>query len=137
MTSRVAIMQRGVLLPETQNVGRSGRAGGVRKRKRRLQIGGRQRPSLAKTAAEFPEIAAAIIHFRDDRVAERTTLVPRPRHARQIPEGEVVAAQMIYRADQAKAPLAVLQLASVPVPTAIEELLETNQVLMGAADRVG
>jgi hypothetical protein len=44
---------------------------------------------------------------------------------------------VIYRADQAKAPVAIAQLASVPVPAAIEELLETDQVLVSAADLFG
>jgi hypothetical protein len=132
-------MLRGVLLSESRNVGRPGRAGegAPRKRKRRLpQVCGRQRPSLTKTAPEFPEVAAAIVHFRDDRVPERRTLVPRPRHPHQIPERKVVAAQMINRADQAKAPVAVSQLASVPLPAAIEELLQTNQVRISAADQM-
>ena len=78
-----------------------------------------------------------IVHFRDDRVAERTTLVPHPCHPHKISECKVAATQMIYRADQAKAPVAIAQFASVPVPPAIEELLETDQVLVGAADLFG
>ena len=70
-------------------------------------------------------------------MAERTTLVPRPRHPHQISEREVVAPQAIYCAYQAKAPAAVAQLASVPLPAAIEELLETDQVLISAADFFG
>jgi hypothetical protein len=109
-----------------------------RKRRRRLlQVCGRQRPSRAKTAAEFLEVAATIVHFSDDRLTERTTLVPRPRHPHQVSEREVVAPQAIYRADQAKAPEAVAQLAFVPVPAAVEELLETNQALVSAADLLG
>lgn len=109
-----------------------------RKRKRRLpQVSGRQCPSLIKTVAEFPEVAAAIVHFRDDWLAELTALVPRPCHPHQISERKIVAAQTIYRADQAKAPVTVPQLASVPLPAAIEELLETDQVLVGAADLFG
>jgi hypothetical protein len=68
-------------------------------------------------------------------VAERTTIVPCPRNAHEIPERKVVAAQTIYRAGQAKAPAAVAQLDSVPLPATIEELLETDQVLISAADR--
>jgi hypothetical protein len=52
-------------------------------------------------------------------------------------EREVVAPQAIYCADQAKAPVAIPQLASVPVPAAVEELLETNQALVSAADFFG
>jgi len=90
-----------------------------------------------KTIAEFLELAAAIVHFRYDRAAERTTLVPRPRHAHQVREGKVVAARMIHRAYQAKDPAAVPQPASVPVPAAVEEPLETNQALVSAADLFG
>jgi hypothetical protein len=78
-----------------------------------------------------------IVHFPDDRVAERTTLVPRPCHPHQISERKVVAMQTIYRADQAKAPVAVAQIASVPLPAAIKELLETDKVLVSAADLFG
>jgi hypothetical protein len=45
--------------------------------------------------------------------------------------------QTIYRTDRAKAPVAVAQIASMPLPAAIEELLETDQVLVGAADLFG
>ena len=68
-----------------------------------------------------------IVHYGENRVAERTPLVPRPGHSHQISEREVVAAQSVYRADQAKAPLAVAQLASMPLPAVVEELLETDQ----------
>ena len=56
-----------------------------------------------RQAAQFFEIDAVIVHFSDDRVAERTTLVPRPCHPHQILERKVVASQTIYRTDQAKA----------------------------------
>ena len=106
--------------------------------KRRLpKVCGRQCPSLTETAAEFLEVAALIVHFGDDWLAERTALVPRPGHPDQISERKIVAAQMIYRADQAKAPAAVAQLASVPLPAVVEELLETDQVLVSAADLFG
>ena len=70
-------------------------------------------------------------------MAERTPLVPRPGHPHQISERKVVAAQSVYRADQAKAPLAVAQLASVPLPAVVEELLETDQLLESTADLFG
>jgi hypothetical protein len=37
---------------------------------------GRQCPSLPETIAEFLEVAAVIVHHAEDRLAERTTLVP-------------------------------------------------------------
>ena len=60
--------------------------------------------------------------------------MPRPGYPHQISKRKVVAAQMIHCADQAKAPVAVAQLPSVPVPAAVEELLEANQHLVSAAD---
>jgi hypothetical protein len=78
-----------------------------------------------------------IVHHGDDRLAKRRALVPRPRHPHQISEREVVAPQAIYRTDQEKAPVGVAQLASVPLPAAVEELLETDQVLVSAVDFVG
>jgi hypothetical protein len=70
------------------------------------EVCGRQYPCLTETAAEFLEVAAVIVQDGDDRLAERTALVPRPRHPRQISEREVFAAQSVYRTDQAKAPAA-------------------------------
>ena len=101
------------------------------------KVCGRQCPSFTKAVAKFIEVAAVIIHHAEDRMAEWTTLVPRPRHPNQITEREVVAPQAIYCAYQAKAPAAVAQLTSVPLPAAIEELLETDQVLISAADLYG
>jgi hypothetical protein len=73
------------------------------RRPRRLhEICGRQCPSLTKTVADFLEVAAVIVHFRNDWLAERTTLVPRPCHPHQISKREVVAPQAIYCADQAR-----------------------------------
>ena len=55
-----------------------------RKRKRRLpQVCGRQCPSLSKAVAEFIEVAAVIVHFREDWLADRTELVSRPGHPHQ------------------------------------------------------
>src|SRR5450755_4012065 len=89
----------------------------------------RAAPRQLRSSSKSPQRS-----FIDDRLTKRTTLVPRPRHPHQVSEREVVAPQAIYRADQAKAPEAVAQLASVPVPAAVEELLETNQALVSEAD---
>jgi hypothetical protein len=106
--------------------------------KRRLpQVCGRQRPSVTETAAEFLEVAAVIVQDGYDRLSERTTLVPRPCHPDQISKREVVTPQAVYRTDQAKTPVAVAQLTSVPLPAAVEELLEADQVLISAADLFG
>jgi len=98
-----------------------------------------QGQSLSQTIAEFLKVTAVIVHYGEDRLAERTTLVSCPGHPHQISERKVVAAQSVYRADQAKAPLAVAQLASVPLPAVVEETLETDQHLesrwISSADR--
>jgi hypothetical protein len=93
-----------------------------------------QGQSLSQTIAEFLKVTAVIVHYGEDRLAERTTLVSCPGHPHQISERKVVAAQSVYRADQAKAPLAVAQLASVPLPAVVEETLETDQHLESTVD---
>ena len=82
----------------------------------------------------FLEVAAVIVHHAEDRLAERTALAPRAGPRIQISERKVAAPHMVYRADQAKAPVAVAQLASVTLPAAVEELLGVDQVRVGAAD---
>jgi hypothetical protein len=101
------------------------------------KVCGRQCPSLTETVAKLLEVAALIVHFGDDRLAEWASLVPRAGYPDQISERKKVAAQMINCADQAKAPAAVAQRASVPVPAVVEELLDTNQILVSAADLFG